>query len=134
MPFSHSYNREFVFSKRPKLCQVDSKTTNNKRITCHAIKVKPSCCPLCNNDHTVYKCKEFNEFIIQKRTEALSKHKLCFICLRPRHSAMNYKFNGRCSICQKRHNTLVHLNQTDATAQVNQVEQAPTETLMCYLE
>lgn len=67
-------------------------------------------CSACKNkQHPLFKCDQFKLLSIPKRIEFVKKSMLCYNCLRShRGRACNYI---NCTICQKRHNTLLHLDK-----------------------
>ncbi|EZA62854.1 hypothetical protein X777_01171 [Ooceraea biroi] len=71
-------------------------------------------CPACKGKlHPLFKCNKFKQLMIPKRIELVKNAMLCYNCLRShRGKACNYT---NCTVCQKRHNTLLHLDK-NATA------------------
>lgn len=59
--------------------------------------------------HPLYLCDKFKQLSIPKRIETVRNAKVCYNCLRS-HRDSPCKFSN-CTICQKRHNTLLHLEQ-----------------------
>lgn len=83
-------------------------------------------CVACHNKrHPLYMCDRFKQLSIQKRIEVVKNAKLCYNCLRS-HRGSPCKFNT-CTICQKRHNTLLHLDKYAATSKTN-VESSESKT------
>lgn len=67
-------------------------------------------CVACNTRrHPLYLCAKFKQMSIPKRIEIVRNAKVCYNCLRS-HRDSPCKFSN-CTICQKRHNTLLHLDQ-----------------------
>lgn len=56
--------------------------------------------------HPLYLCDEFKRMPVEKRIETVKLAKLCYNCLRS-HRSRPCKFSS-CTVCQKRHNTLLH--------------------------
>lgn len=81
----NSLNRSFVLS-----------TSRN----CVACKVKR---------HPLYVCDKFKKLSVPKRIETVRHAKVCYNCLRS-HRDNPCTFSN-CTICQKRHNTLLHLDK-----------------------
>jgi len=77
-------------------------------------------CPACkNNQHPLFKCNKFKQLTVPKRIECVKNAMLCYNCLRShRGKPCNYT---NCTVCQKRHNTLLHLDR-------NTVVSATTDT------
>ncbi|KYN22651.1 hypothetical protein ALC57_04941 [Trachymyrmex cornetzi] len=66
-------------------------------------------CIMCKTKrHPLYLCDKFKRLPIPKRIEAVREAKICYNCLRS-HRDRPCKFSN-CTICQKRHNTLLHLD------------------------
>ncbi|XP_071633020.1 uncharacterized protein [Temnothorax longispinosus] len=64
-------------------------------------------CVACNiKRHPLYLCDKFKQLTVSKRIETVKNAKLCYNCLRS-HRGSQCKFSN-CTICQKRHNTLLH--------------------------
>ncbi|XP_054709016.1 uncharacterized protein LOC129218718 [Uloborus diversus] len=63
-------------------------------------------CFMCNEQHSLFKCNQFNNLNISQRLEFVKNHKLCRNCLRQHKSDCRSTF--KCSVCFKRHNTLLH--------------------------
>lgn len=57
--------------------------------------------------HPLFLCDKFKQLPTPKRIETIKNARLCYNCMRS-HRDRPCKFSG-CSICQKRHNTLLHL-------------------------
>lgn len=81
-------------------------------------------CAICRTKrHPLYLCDEFKRLSVPKRIDAIRNAKLCYNCLRS-HRGSPCKFSG-CTVCQKRHNSLLHLdkptntNNTDASNDIN---------------
>jgi len=64
-------------------------------------------CVICKaSKHPLYLCEKFKQLPVHKRIEAVRSAKICYNCLRS-HRGNPCKFSN-CTICQKRHNTLLH--------------------------
>ncbi|KAJ0173857.1 hypothetical protein K1T71_011006 [Dendrolimus kikuchii] len=72
---------------------------------------KPSrLCPMCNGSHALFSCINFLNLSVQDRINFVKiKEQLCKNCLRPGHIVSECKY-GPCKQCQKKHNSLIHLN------------------------
>lgn len=67
-------------------------------------------CSYCNNtNHKIYKCNNFNALTHQEKTSFVRSKKMCFNCLGTRHTYNECTSRG-CSICTKKHHTLLHIN------------------------
>ncbi|XP_011705949.1 PREDICTED: uncharacterized protein LOC105461164, partial [Wasmannia auropunctata] len=66
-------------------------------------------CLMCKNkQHPLFMCDTFKRLPVTKRIEAVKNAKICYNCLRS-HRGIPCRLSG-CTICQKRHNTLLHLD------------------------
>ncbi|KYN50072.1 hypothetical protein ALC62_00100 [Cyphomyrmex costatus] len=99
---------------RPEASRLDDKSsssvkkprTSNKAF---AINTANSCIACKNKQHPLYKCDKFKQLDASKRIEIVRNARLCYNCLRShRGKPCNY---ANCTICQKRHNTLLHLDK-----------------------
>ncbi|XP_011155692.1 uncharacterized protein LOC105193065 [Solenopsis invicta] len=69
---------------------------------------KENNCIVCKSKrHPLYLCDKFKQLPIPKHIETVKGAKPCQNCMRS-HRDRPYKFSS-CSICQKRHNTLLHI-------------------------
>lgn len=77
-------------------------------------------CPVCKEEqHLLYRCGKFRALTVPQRIEIVKDNKLCSICLRVNHAQRKCTL-GNCKICDKRHNTLLHLpKETPAPADQN---------------
>ncbi|XP_044778640.1 uncharacterized protein LOC123327139 [Drosophila simulans] len=75
-----------------------------KRILTH------KCCPICEGQHGIKYCEEFNHALPTARIELARKHRICFACLESGHMARFCKKGTKCSVngCQRRHHYLLH--------------------------
>ncbi|XP_077255218.1 uncharacterized protein LOC143893566 [Temnothorax americanus] len=64
--------------------------------------------------HPLYLCDKFKQLPVPKRIETVRNAKVCYNCLRS-HRDSPCKFSN-CTICQKRHNTLLHLERYATTS------------------
>lgn len=81
-------------------------------------------CKVCNlKQHPLYMCDKFKQSPVHKRIEIVKGAKLCYNCLRS-HLGSPCKFSN-CTICHKRHNSLLHL---DNSATVNKVNETKPDT------
>nr|XP_044252270.1 uncharacterized protein LOC123003532 [Drosophila takahashii] len=70
----------------------------------------PRSCPICEGQHTIKDCKDFNQATPTARMEYVRKHRICFSCLESGHMSRFCKKNGKCNVygCQMRHHYLLH--------------------------
>ncbi|KAL0883544.1 hypothetical protein ABMA27_015698 [Loxostege sticticalis] len=64
-------------------------------------------CPICKQDHKLYECSVFKSMPVSERISKLTVLKLCSNCFRSGHQSYNCRLGG-CRICHKKHNTLIH--------------------------
>jgi len=78
---------------------------SNKVFLLNAAK---SCVVCKNGPHPLFRCEKFKQLNIPKRIEIVKAAKLCYNCLRSHKGKVcNYT---NCTKCQRRHNTLLHLD------------------------
>jgi len=73
-------------------------------------------CPVCVENHSIYKCKKFKFKSFQQRLEIVERHKLCENCLAS-HSVKAYGSKRTCFHCNKRHHSLLHPLSDDAATE-----------------
>jgi len=67
-------------------------------------------CIVCKGkQYPLYSCDSFKLLPVTQRIETVKNAKLCYNCLRS-HRGSPCKFSN-CTVCQKRHNTLLHLDK-----------------------
>lgn len=71
--------------------------------------VTRSCIVCKSGRHFLYTCDKFKKLSVPERIELIKTAKLCFNCLRS-HRGIPCKFSN-CTICQRRHNSLLHLDK-----------------------
>lgn len=79
-------------------------------------------CSYCQEtNHKIYKCKKFLELTVLKRWEWIKKNKKCFYCLNSSHRVWKCKLRKVCGKqdCQKFHNKLLHVYESQQTTQQN---------------
>lgn len=128
------YKTAVCASKREKLKAAESEKRTNE----HASKGRPGHagnrafvlnashkCTACKTKrHPLYLCDKFKQLSVPKRIELVRNAKICYNCLRS-HRERPCKFSS-CTVCQKRHNTLLHL-EGNATNKVD-VSKAETQS------
>lgn len=73
-------------------------------------------CPLCKDNHAIYRCPKFKSLSIEMRIKKVKDLKLCSNCLRQGHNLSACKL-GPCRICNKLHNSLLHLQNATTSTQ-----------------
>lgn len=72
-------------------------------------------CSFCKGDHKIYVCENFLKLSEIERFEKVKSNRICIKCLKFGHFVSNCKSNTSCRICNKPHNTLLHMNRENAT-------------------
>lgn len=65
-------------------------------------------CVVCNMNHPLYKCSKFLEMNFPARFNVIKRYNLCLLCFSKNHMLSQCKSHYFCSICQSKHNTLLH--------------------------
>ena len=74
-----------------------------------ANKEQKRTCIFCQDLHPIWKCMKFRALTTNDRRLYASDKSLCFNCLIPGHRVAQCKVTIRCSKCNKKHNTLLHV-------------------------
>ncbi|XP_044317429.1 uncharacterized protein LOC123038042 [Drosophila rhopaloa] len=71
-------------------------------------------CPVCEGQHLIKDCKDFNHASPTVRFDIAKKHRICFLCLESGHMARFCKKDVSCNVygCQRRHHYLLHEQHT----------------------
>ncbi|XP_044572122.1 uncharacterized protein LOC123257370 [Drosophila ananassae] len=71
---------------------------------------RPRFCPICEGQHQIRDCKEFNGVSTTTRMESARKLRLCFSCLDPGNMSRFCRKSRGCNVygCQIRHHYLLH--------------------------
>ena len=90
------------------------KQSNDKRDRAKDSNQSKEACPMCTEEHPVWKCPTFKSLDVSKRWDAARKHKLCFRCLSSRHRGSDCKRSKPCEIdgCTRNHSRLLHEGET----------------------
>ena len=72
---------------------------------------RPPVCPLCNADHSLYRCEQFRELDVPGRLAVVRDKKLCVNCIRPRHFARKCRSPFTCRVCERRPHSMLHSNE-----------------------
>nr|XP_049701803.1 uncharacterized protein LOC126055663 [Helicoverpa armigera] len=83
---------------------VDKKVNNNE-------------CLVCKDIHPLYLCDKFKGMTVDERLGEITKFNLCKNCFRSGHNAYQCRLKAMCRTCKKKHNTLVHVTQTENSEQ-----------------
>ncbi|XP_072757735.1 uncharacterized protein [Anoplolepis gracilipes] len=100
-----------TFSKKARIC--------NKAFVVGTIT---NCTACKNKQHPLFKCTAFKQLTVPKRIEFVRNAKLCYNCLRS-HIGKTCNYSS-CAICQKRHNTLLHMETNKSTSTTNNAKES----------
>ena len=67
-------------------------------------------CPMCSKFHRLFQCQHFLKLNPCDRITKVKELQLCINCLKPGHKAATCENTHSCKTCNKRHNSLLHLN------------------------
>lgn len=88
---------------------------SNNHLTTHR-------CVLCNNNHALYKCPDFNSKSPNERFQYVKFKHLCINCLSNVHRTINCNSTSSCRTCRKRHHTLLHFDRTVGSSNSNNAD------------
>ncbi|XP_060836335.1 uncharacterized protein LOC132918997 [Rhopalosiphum padi] len=73
-------------------------------------------CICCSEFHKLYACNKFKELSAGDRVTLVRDSRLCFNCLCPSHMASSCRSTFSCRLCKRRHNTLLHFENSMVSA------------------
>lgn len=82
-------------------------------------------CPVCGDEHKVIKCSVFGNMTLAERRSCIREKNMCFGCLIRGHHSKDCRNRHVCTVCSKRHPTLLH----DYSSQSNTDTTSETVTL-----
>lgn len=74
----------------------------------HQVSATDGRCVACDNNHPTYQCKAFANLTVEQRVALLKRNKCCFNCLRKGHMLGACRSNNVCTICKRKHHSLIH--------------------------
>ncbi|KAL7287695.1 hypothetical protein TKK_0018088 [Trichogramma kaykai] len=93
--------------------------TNQARVSAHTASSQPSRkdnqYTYCKHEHYIAACDSFRALELGQRKAFVQRNKLCFNCL-GRHLVRDCRSNKNCKRCQERHHSLLHVGNSQATA------------------
>ncbi|XP_059222451.1 uncharacterized protein LOC131996706 [Stomoxys calcitrans] len=90
--------------------------SGGKNIRAFQNKVSESNCKLCPNEvHVIRKCPKFLQMSVNQRLAEIKRLGLCLNCFSKSHSVRHCSSKFSCLRCNKRHNSLLHREQTPST-------------------
>ncbi|XP_077260839.1 uncharacterized protein LOC143896721 [Temnothorax americanus] len=98
-------------ARSSKLTSSQEKTLYNKSTTANVATTKNTCAFCQQENHAIYKCKEFLALNIDQRVKEARTRKLCLNCLKCASHQTKECLAGTCRKCSKRHNTLLYFEQ-----------------------
>ncbi|KAL5238639.1 hypothetical protein ACI65C_006049 [Semiaphis heraclei] len=110
--------KDFFFSVKASLMKLmDAKQKDHSSsLSCSEITNENRAkCIICNTEHFLFQCMKFKQLTVEERRDLVFKNRLCFNCLRADHQVRHCK-SSSCTQCDKRHNTLLHLNYVEQVA------------------
>lgn len=129
---------EYLHTKQETLEAIVSKTTElnqqkthqgkdfKRQLKTFATSVGISCTN-CNGDHFIRNCESFLKLEIPERSKLIKSLKLCLNCLRKGHFVGDCK-SSACKLCDRKHNTLLHIKTSKANAKIEHSQQSNIET------
>ena len=115
--------REALGVKKPYTKHEDRKQNQNKtyRATVNTVRADDTSDGGCSPKMDSY--AEIRNLPVGSRRDFVTKKRLCFNCLRPKHSVSECRSEKRCMKCGKRHHTLLHDEPYAPTQQPQNVTQ-----------
>lgn len=77
-------------------------------------------CPCCSSSHLLFQCVTFKKKSPQQRHTLVSEKRLCKNCLALSHTTTQCNSAKNCMICNRRHHTLLHLDNFIPSSNPNQ--------------
>ena len=100
----NSKSEAACFSTAP---QSNARPRNSPAKSGNATRVSAKC-PMCKENHRLFKCPQFITLSISKRKEFVKNNSLCFNCFRDNHKLSECLDPTRCRQCKGNHNSLLH--------------------------
>ncbi|KMQ92411.1 hypothetical protein RF55_7601 [Lasius niger] len=105
------YTLEALSTARPDTGATKStgKSVNATAQSAHAQSTRKqnSRCPLCQQDHYIFHCSEYQQKQSRQRLEVVSTKDLCLNCL-GKHLVIECQSKKSCMTCKERHHTTLH--------------------------
>jgi hypothetical protein len=91
-------------------------------------------CSLCNGQHSLSQCEQFNRSTTEFRSNHVKTKGLCFNCLSNKHKIKACKSKYNCKKCGKRHHTLIHLLKSESREgrETQHAEPSPEEDVSLH--
>lgn len=75
-------------------------------------------CIFCSDQHSIFKCKQFEKQSVSERYDWIKAKKLCVNCFGV-HKVQDCKSKYKCKTCQSKHNTLIHFESRKSVEKPN---------------
>nr|CAI5852805.1 unnamed protein product [Callosobruchus analis] len=117
------------FEKRPNSRPVG----NASHLVSNSVAIK---CAYCKESQTLYTCSKLKALLVASRYAEIRALKLCTNCLRSNHGSDKCIARG-CKYCNKRHNTMLHSQQTpnepslNVNKEISNDERSPESAQTC---
>lgn len=99
-----------VEASDPKPTRVVKSSHTTKPVNIKSLAVVNASCPKCRGEHCLPQCPEFVSMPVSSRRSFARDQRLCYNCLGTKHSSMRCRVKVRCSFCNARHHSLVHVD------------------------
>ncbi|XP_066583799.1 uncharacterized protein [Prorops nasuta] len=100
------------------------KQTPGQAFTANA---SPTCIACQSSTHPLFRCETFKGLTPQERFNIVRSAKLCYNCMRT-HRGKPFKLSA-CTICNQKHNTLLHLDRVDPNTSQKESKQENNKPL-----
>ena len=80
---------------------------------------RPDTCTMCSEQHFISKCEQFRKMPVKDRLAFVVSHELCQNCLRGNHTTDNCLNQNRCFVCQAKHTSFLHTDQSSTSCAVD---------------
>ncbi|XP_076549168.1 uncharacterized protein LOC143306442 [Osmia lignaria lignaria] len=92
-----------------------TKSNRSRAASLHGAAIAKGTCELCKSNHTLGQCSSFKTKSAIQRFEFVKKANRCVNCLSPNHATRKCTSLHGCTICKKRHHTLLHFDESTAS-------------------
>ncbi|XP_076301460.1 uncharacterized protein LOC143219342 [Lasioglossum baleicum] len=97
------------------LANSGAKSNRVRATSLHGAAVAKSVCELCKAHHTLGQCSSFKSKSAAQRFDFVKETNRCVNCLSPHHATRKCTSSYNCTICNKRHHTLLHFNDAPSS-------------------
>lgn len=88
----------------------------------------PHCLYCRETTHKIYTCNQFRNLPITEKRKFVVSNRLCFNCLGSKHAVNNCPNSKGCSVCNRRHHTLLHESHNNPIVTNTNSNQRPHQT------